>query len=394
MRHWLNFFSKKKERTSLVLDIGGSSVKALFLKKDKGRGVSVLSGSLAYYDPFSVFTGGQFERQVIKRAISKAVSDLEKMIGRELKEKKVIVGLPPDIFAVQIVIQGYERKEKGPISKSEAKKIINKIQEEGKRSACRVYFKERGILPDHLRIVDLEILRMEIDGYPVSDIVGLDGKKLEFSLLITILPELCLEKEKNGLPPLLALEEMGLGISQLAHEAAGLTGFLFRKPDALFLDIGGERTQIFLTKKGVLEKIQGFNEAADGFSRLLSEDLGLLENESRDLTHRYTAGRLSEQSSQRIREFFDEAKRTWFCLLKEKLKSTELGALPSEIFIFGGGAVLPEIREVLENGNWEGVSFLGRPRTRILKPSDFLGKGRIPSFLDTPQYLPALLLAV
>jgi len=394
MRHWLNFFSKKEEEIPPVLDIGTSSVKGLILKRDKKGDVSVLAGSLAYYDPFSVFTGEQFEREVIKRAVSKVVSDLEKKIGQKLKGKKAIVGLPPDIFVAQIVSQTYRRKERGPINKSEAKKIIDKIKDDGKRNACQVYFKERGLLPSHLIVIGLRILRVKVDGYPVSDIVGLEGKRLEFSLLVTILPESYIEEETKGFSPLLILREMGFEILQLTHEVEGLINFLSQKPDGLFLDIGGEKTRIFLVKKGILEKMGEFKAGANSFSRLLSEDLGLLENESRDLMHRYATGQLTGQSSQRIREFFEETRRNWFFLLKEKLKKMRFGIFSSEIFIFGGGAVLPEIRRVLENGNWEGISFLGQPKVRILKPSDFLGRERVPLLLDDPQYLPGLLLAV
>ncbi len=394
MRSWLNFFSKKEEQTSPVLDIGTSSVKGLILKRDKKGGISVLAGSLAYYDPFSVFAGGQFEREVVKRAFLKVVSDLEKKIGQRLEWKRAIVGLPADIFVAQIVGQTYRREKRGPISKSEAKKIIDKIQKEGKRNASQAYFKKRGILPKHLRIVGLRVLKIRVDGYPVSDIIGLEGKELEFSLLITILPRPYLEKEPKGLSPLLVLEEMGFKILQLTHEIEGLTGFLSQKPEGLFLDVGGEKTRIFLAKKGVLEKMEEFKAGANSFSRLLSEDLGLLENESRDLMHRYAAGQLTDQSSRRIREFFEEAKRSWFFLLKEKLKKMKFGVFPPEILVFGGGAVLPEIREVLENGNWEGISFVGQPRVRILKPSDLVGRERLPLLLDNPQYFPALLLAV
>jgi len=322
------------------------------------------------------------------------VSDLEKKIGQKLKGKKAIVGLPPDIFVAKIVRQTYRREKRGPINKSEAKKIIDKIQEEGKRNACQIYFKERGLLPSHLIVIGLKILRVRVDGYPVSDIVGLEGKRLEFSLLVTILPESYIEEETKGFSPFLILGEMGFEILQLTHEAEGLIGFLPQKPDGLFLDVGGEKTRIFLAKEGILEKMGEFKAGANSFSRLLSEDLGLLENESRDLMHRYATGQLTDQSSQRIREFFEEAKRSWFSLLKEKLKKMKFGGFPSEILIFGGGAVLPEIKEVLENGNWEEISFLGQPKARILKPSDFLGRERVPLLVDDPQYLSALLLAV
>ena len=394
MRTWLKFFRKKKE-PSLILDIGTGSVKALVIKRDKNGGLSVLDGSLAYYDQFSAFTVGRFEEEVTKRAISRAVSDLEKRIGQNLAGGGVVAGLPANVFAARVISQTYERKRKGPISRSEAREITNEVQEEGKRNACQIYFREKGILPSEIKVVGLKILGLKIDGYPVSDIVGLEGRELEFSLLAAILPKFYFEKEVRGFfSPLLALEEMGFEISKPVHQVEGLAKFLVQKPDAVFLDVGEEISQIFLARKGVFEKIGEFKRGGSDFSRLLSEDLGLLENESRDLKHRYAAKELSGESSERIKGFFEEAKNGWFKGLKEKLKELEAGIFPSEIFIFGGGGLLPEIKNVLENGNWEDISFIGQLRVKMLKPSDFIGKERVSPLLDTPQYVPALLLAI
>lgn len=399
-KNLLHFFSRNpKPEINFVLDIGTESIKALILEKKEEK-IFVLGSSLEYYDQFSVFFR-QFEKEVVQRTISKAIADLEREIG--IKSKSVILGLPPNIFVSRVISQPYKRKEKGLIGKKEKEEILKEVLEKGKKKISRIYASEKGILPEDLQFLNLKILETKIDGYPVPDILNYEGKNLDFHLLVSFLPKQVFISEffkfrnkeyylSGEISPISLIKELGFEISGLVHIAEGLISLLVQNPEGIFLDVGGEVTQIFLSKDGIFEQISEFNKGGKDFSQVLSERLGLDEPSARDLKHRYAKRDLSEESRRRIRQFFEEISQNWFNNLKEKLKEMSSGIFPSEFFIFGGGALLPEIEEMLVQGDWEGISFAFPPKVKFITSKDLINVEDATKSLNNPQNAPSLLL--
>lgn len=389
------FFSRTpKPEIHLVLDIGTESVKALILEKKpatagKEEKIFVLGSSLEYYDQYSVFFR-QFEKEVVQRTISKVVSELER--ETKIKSNSVIVvllGLPPNIFVSRVISQPYKRKEKGLIGEKEKEEILKDVLEKGKKKISQIYASEKGILPRDLQFLEIRILEIRIDGYPVPDILNYEGENLDFRLLASFFPKHYLSGE---ISPISLIKEMGFEISGIIPEAESLISLLVQNPEGIFLDIGGEVTQIFLAKDGIFEQISEFNKGGKDFSQVLSERLGLDEFSARDLKRRYAKRDLSEESRRRIRQFFEEISQNWFNNLKEKLKEMSSGIFPSEFFIFGGGAILPEIEEMLVQGDWKGISFAFPPKVKFITSKDLINVEDATKSLNNPQNVPSLLL--
>src|SRR4030042_6703075 len=104
-----NIFRKKKDKFFLVLDIGTEAVKALFAKKNND-GIVVLGVDIQYFEKYGVSNGGgkDFEAEIIKKAISKALDNLKIAAGqarKDLKKLPVLVGLPANILKARVVCQ-------------------------------------------------------------------------------------------------------------------------------------------------------------------------------------------------------------------------------------------------------------------------------------------------
>ena len=362
-------------KPEMVLDIGTEAVKGLIFEKVESGApkISVLGSSLEYYDQYSAFFTPYFEREIIKRTISKVIKELER--ETKIKASSVILTLPPDICVSRIISQSYKRKG-GLIGKKEREEILEKVLTEGKKKMSQIYGKEKGILPQDLQFLELRILETKIDGYSVPDILNYAGRNLEFRILANFLPR---DYLISNFSPVSILKEMDFETLKISHQVEGLISFNL---EGIFLDIGGKLSQIFLAKNGNLEKISEFSQGGKEFSQILSERLGLEESDARILKHRYSKKDLTEEFRQRIREFFEEALKIWFKNLREKLKEMSSGIFPSEIFIFGGGGLLPEIEEYLEQGDWGDIAFSQPPKIKFLQPE---------GLNLSPQYTPALL---
>jgi len=383
MTHFLFGLKRKKAETTLLIDVGTETVKALLFEEhsffstlrcarvfeESGQKIKILGSSLEYFDRYGIFDSRDFETDVLKKAISRAIKNLGK--GEEMN-KSVILGLPAHILKARVIRQSLKREEpkKIIIDGKEEKEIFQKVLEKAKRNICQIYSEQSGILPEDIQFINLKILEMKIDGYLVPAIQKYEGKTLDFIILATFLPNYYLKKIKN------IIESLGLTIKAVIQNAQGLNSYINENTDKIFLDIGGTITQIFLVKGGVLEKIDEFPIGGQIFSKAISEKLGLRETEARILKERYSKRELSKESSERIKEIIWFPCQIWFRNLKLKLKEmTARHPLPLNIILFGGGSQLPDVQDILKNGDWESVSSGGKFEVQIFCPEEKIPEG-------------------
>ena len=329
----------------MVLDFGTEAVKVLL----QGRRF------LKYFDDYD-YPGALF------RTIELVFSGFEK------KPEQVLLSLPPNVLKARIVSQVFKRKAlQKVISKKEEKEIEDAVLQRAKKETAHNFSQVSGILPEHIRFVSLRILDrgVKIDGYEVPRLEGYDGKILEFSVLAVFLPGSSTEIER--------ILRQKTADFKIVHTAEGLMKLIKDYPDGIFLDVGGQ-TQIFLARGRKLEVAGDLGFGGKIFSETISERLGLREKDARLFKERYSNKELSHESSSKIKEMFYFPARVWFENLKAKLKETQGGLLfPSNIFLFGGGCQLPEIKEILETGKWGNIAFFdAKPKVKILNDPQFL----------------------
>lgn len=347
-----NFFKKKrKSKCCLGLDIGSEAVKALVLNQDQRHYTQ-------YYEKYTIFDSKSFELDLIKRALSKA------MAGATVESKdfkQITVLLPPTILRSKVGVVSFNRDPSQPITKKERKFIIDKALTEIKKEVASGL----GIMPSEFYFKHWEILQIKIDGYQVASLLGVGGREVELHILTTFLLNKYLEQ-------LRIIEEFLKSEIKLVHPAQSLVSHLNQGNlgDGLYLDIGGEITQIFLIKEGELMMAEQFERGGKTFTNCLCRELGLTETRARVLKERYSRGKLSASSKNMINRLLKGEVEVWF----EKLKSTVGGytkILPPHIFLFGGGSKLPDFPIVLEENNWNEFSFFSSPIIKLLRPSDF-----------------------
>lgn len=428
------FFKRKKEKIFLVLDIGTEAVKCLICKKEKSK-VFILGASVQYFEEYGVFDGKVFGMEVLKKAILKAIKEAYRNFiffsekkdrnskGKDWKNFPVLLNLAPDILKARIVHQSLLReKDSGlRIARAKEKAIFQQVLKKAQEAISQSFSKEFGILAKELRWICLKILEIKIDGYPVPELRGYRGKKLEFKVLAIFLPKHYFEIIKR------IFGDLGLNIFKIIHIAeslpptflkqkgGGFTPTTFQKKvardlttalageikDGVFLDVGGETTQFFLVKEKKIEKVNDFKSGGKLFSQKLSDVLGIDEESARILKERYANKLLNQESRKRIREIFLEEKRSWYQDLELRIKKDPLF---STVYLFGGGSLLPEISEVLkENGkkvkfiypkDLKNIDPLRGYKDKVRAQDKRTSKGveDLTKNLNSSQYVPSLLI--
>lgn len=347
---FLSFPKRKRREFFGVLDVGSQNVKVLCVREEGPKKI-ILGKTLKEYERFGVFDGREFELDVMRKAISGAVKELEKTT--KVRIENLIVGLPAHIFKARIASQTFKRThpEKN-ITKQEESQILDVVVSSSREKAAEEFSKKTGILPQELRFLSTHLLGVNIDGYSVSKISGFKGQNIKLKVLITFLPIHYLESVEN------LISASGFKILKIAHESEGLIRALSRDRDALFLDIGADFTQIFLVRQGDIEKISDFKIGGQDFLVALYKQLGISYDMVKDLAERYQRGLLEEQTRARLRKIFWQEAQNWYFNLEKEINDK---ATFGKIFCFGGGAYYSEIMDVLEK-NYEVSATIFNPK--------------------------------
>lgn len=390
----VNLFKKKqKDKLFLTLDIGTEAVKALIFSRgsrgQKEDSITILGVGLAYFDKFDVFDSGRFETDVIRKTINKAIESAKQSLSRasieeELKQRvkkqkkcpAFLMGLPPDILKARIASQSFSRdKPRTRISKREEQVIQEHIFESAKTEISDNFVQEFGILPNEICWISLKVIGIKIDGYPVLNYLGYQGKNLEFEILITFLPKYYLENMKR------IISFLKFKTMKIVHIAEGLLSMSENKKNGIFLDVGDQMTQILGVRNGQLKEIDEFQGGGKAFIQSLSQRLGIDENRAREMTERYLKKDLEPDTLERLKEIFSWERKIWYDNLKDKLDKLNLKSFT--IFLFGGASSLPEIQSVLEENSL---------KTEFISIKDFDNVIDATKVLDDPQYIPGLLI--
>jgi cell division ATPase FtsA len=351
----------KQQKLFLVFDIGTEALKVIVLKRQE-KEPEISENYLHYFDDDDIIYGKLAALQKIGQRFS----------GRS---DNVVFGLPADICRGRVLWQTFERKNPKQIIDEKEERVIHRaVFEKAKEEISHNFWQKFGILPQDLKIVNIKVIETMIDGYQVPTLQKYDGEKLVFRIWASFLPEHYF-KEFDGI-----FQTAGFKNRKIVHQAEGLTSEFGAWLNGIFLDVGGEATQIFLTYNGKLSAATEFGMGGKIFSETISEKLGLREKDARIFKQKYAQNQLTLESSQRVKEIFYFPQRSWFENLKAKLKEIkDTGLFPSSITLFGGTSLLPEIKEVLEEGDWGNIVFVDtKPEVKISKD---------------PQFLPALLMS-
>lgn len=371
-----NFFKNKKEKVFLGLDIGTEAVKAVSFKKENGKTI-ILGAGRQYFENYNVFENRDFQSEIIKKAVLGAVQESFAGARSSFKNLPIILGLPPDILKARVIFRRFERKKPDlKISRTENESICRQVLKEAKDSVCREVADEFGIMAGDIEWLSLKITKKIIDGYEIRALKGYGGKELDFKILAVFSLKHYLENIKS------ILKKSGFLILEIKH-LVEKAPFVFQneKINVIFLDIGGEMTQFFLVKKGLLEDAGEFKSGGKRFSQLLSAKFGINENSARALKEEYSDNLLTISVKNKIREVFLSEENVWKKLFIAGIKRPDFQeGLPFDIYLFGGASLLPEIRECLAGGS------------KIIFPKDIIGAGNKTIISENPQFTPVLFL--
>lgn len=337
----------------VALDIGTETIKSVLFTMNE-YGVSINRISRIQQQQHAMKSGIIKNLDTVLENCKLSINQLLSNLKSEEFPKKVIMGIAGEYIQGVSIVVNYEREEgyDREVTQREQNKILSQV-----KSQISVNGKEDLSVRTGLKSEDIEILHitptgMEIGGMPVNSLVGYKGKDVKLNFYASFAPKTyteALRKVANSL----GFEVLGI-VSQPFCVARAHAGREDQNFSAIFIDLGGGTTDVAIVKKGNVADTQMFAFGGRVFTKELARltDTDFRHAEQRKI--KYSNRELPKDIMRKVQKTMYNTANLWMRTLKVALEDCDdIGALPTQIFLCGGGALLPDIKNSLMEFPWK-----------------------------------------
>jgi len=248
--------------------------------------------------------------------------------------------------------------------------MLQLVEKRALREAQHLLELERSYGELEARLVHSAITGVRMDGYPVTTPIGFTGKNLEVTVFNTFAPMTQIGAVET------VIRELDLELAAaVAHPyalARACAGDEAWEQGGIYIDVGGGTTDVALLREGGVEGTRMFNLGGRAFTRRLALAMGLSYDEAEARKLRHSEGLLPAEHEQQVQKLLVADVEVLLQGLALCLRELARGErLPSNIYVCGGGSLLPELMTELSKNAWaEGLPFSRPPTARRLGPGD------------------------
>lgn len=349
-----------------ALDIGTEFAKALVFEiDDQGqgtvRGVGRRRQGLAHMQ-----SGTVADIAAVVDNCSVALQEAEEMAG--FRPSQVVLGIAGELVKGFTTTHSQERRRPDqPITEAELQRLIDGVQQEALREAERAITWETGLPHVDVRLVHAAITAASIDGYPVSNPIGFQGRHVKIAIFEAFAPLVHLGALES------VASQLDLELLEIVAEPYAVTRALgseqVQQAGAIFVDIGGGTTDVALVRAGGIEGTRMFALGGRAFTKSIADRLDLPFPRAEAAKVDYARGLAVDRRDELASIVADDV-AVWAAgveLVVEELAAGDL--LPGRIYLCGGGSRLPEIQAALAAERfWRHLPFARPPEVTIMSP--------------------------
>ncbi|HEX7611183.1 MAG TPA: cell division FtsA domain-containing protein, partial [Candidatus Limnocylindrales bacterium] len=275
-----------------ALDIGTEFAKALVFEIDEDgmgtvRGVGRKRQGLAHMQ-----SGTVTDINAVVDNCSVALQEAEEMAG--FRPTQVVIGIAGELVKGFTTTHSQERKRAGSeITDAELQSLINGVQREALREAERAITWETGLTQVDVRLVHAAVTGAQIDGYPVTNPVGFQGRNVKISVFNAFAPLVHLGALQS------VAQHLELDLLEIVAEPYAVARVLaseqVQQSGALFIDIGGGTTDVALVRHGGIEGTRMFALGGRAFTKSIADRMDLPFPRAEETKLDYARGILVER---------------------------------------------------------------------------------------------------
>jgi cell division protein FtsA len=353
----------------IVLDIGTEVLKGMLFSMDS-LGVNVKRIARIQQQQHAMKSGIIKNLDTVLENCRLCVEELTQDLTEEQYPKHVIMGVAGEYVQGVSIVVNYQREENFQleVTDKEENKIISRVKEKIEEGGKKDLSQRIGLKYEDIDILHITNTGTEIGGMPVNSLIGYTGKDVKLHFYASFAPKTYVEGLRK-VAESLNLEMLGI-VSQPFAVARAFSGSSDSDFNAIFIDIGGGTTDIAVVEKGNITETKMFGFLGRVFTKDISKLLSLEYRYAEQRKIKYSQKELTPELSKKIQTICYQTAKLWMKTLKAAFDSCDdVDVFPSQIYLCGGGALLPEIKEVMIEFPWKQLlPFSLVPQIKIFKP--------------------------
>lgn len=389
---FFGLYREKRTPLYVVIDPGSHSIKTIFFEKPEN---------------------GMFPRVLQKRIfkipyttnVSRRASRIHEILFRIIKElgripEKILIGLGPSFVDVAVELWKIDTlPKKKNITVSDLASYLDTLFAKY-RTADNTLLAHQNFSKKNLGglAYPLEIF---VNGYSITPQALIQNEVQEINSIAFRVFTVFFKQESG--PFMLDLRRIfgGMPIEfaplQMAHRDA-LFFMLARQHssaslndsntrNALLIDIGLSHTLLTLVREGSIAAISVFPHGVHSVISGISQEYAVTFDEAEEMKRHYVQGIAGDGVTTMLKENISKEITSW----KEAFGSAvdsfyHIGPIPQHIFVFGGGAYVPELLAFIRSGEWmKGASYVITPDVKILEAKSIFGGDTLVHSLGGPE---------
>ncbi|HVV26318.1 MAG TPA: cell division FtsA domain-containing protein [Candidatus Saccharimonadales bacterium] len=358
---------KQNEQYLVALDIGTEFVKALIGQIHEDGHVEIIGVGRQHQALTDMQAGAIADIAGVVENCDKALTQAEEQAN--VSVRTAIIGIAGELVKGTTTTVRVSRKNATkPLDISEMEKIINLVQDRAQTKAKQQLAWELGGKSVDVRLVNSALVSIEIDGYPVTNPIGFQGKDVVVQLYTAFAPLIhigALEKTAQELD----LDLLAVAAEPFAVSRAVIGNNPNQNLSAILMDVGGGTTDIAVINDGGVQGTKMFGIGGRAYTRAIERDLSVEFEQAEDMKIGLSTNKLPAQQRPAVEKALGKTADVWIGGIELALSEfTKLDHLPHRMFLCGGGSSLDILMDRLETDWYKNLPFTRKPTVHHIRP--------------------------
>ncbi|HZP55500.1 MAG TPA: cell division FtsA domain-containing protein [Candidatus Saccharimonadales bacterium] len=356
----------------VALDIGTEFVKAL-IGRIVGNEVEIIGVGRAHQELSDMQAGAIADISAVVANCDRALAAAERQA--QVSVRSAVIGIAGELVKGTTSTVRFKRKNPSKeLSIEEMDRIIELVQQRAEEKARQQLAWELGGKDIQLRLVNSALVRIDIDGYKVTNPVGFQGKDIEVEMYTAFAPMIhigALERTASELD----LELLAVAAEPFAVARSVVGDDPNASVSAVLMDVGGGTTDIAVVNEGGVEGTKMFGIGGRAYTQAISRELDIDFNKAESLKVNLDSARTTEDKKQQIQKALSKTLNVWINGVELALAEfTKLDNIPHRILLCGGGSSLRMLMDELEKSSWyKNLPFTRKPAVQHIQPDEVVG---------------------
>lgn len=380
----LPFFRKptsisiKDNENIVALDIGTEQLKTILFSINN-LGVDIKKMSRIEQQQHAMRSGIITNLDTVLENCRLSISSITQRLTPEQMPKNVVMGIAGEYIQGVSIVVNYQRDEnyEKEVTEKEQRKIIAQIESKIETNGKADLSQRIGLTNEDIEILHITKTGLEIGGMPVDSLIGYKGRDVKLNYYASFAPKTYVEALRKVASEL-EMNVIGI-VAQPFAVARAYAGSSNRDFSAIFIDVGGGTTDIAVVEKGSVIETKMFAFGGRTFTKEISKTLNLEYRYAEQRKLKYSKKELNRELAREVQKIVYPVAKLWLKTLKSALDyCDDIDSFPTQIYLCGGGALLPEIREVMIEFPWKKFS-----RFPVVPKIDYFTPDKLENITDS-----------